>query len=193
MRIMTFLLFSVCSMADFGIKTGESVLLVWDQPSTPTNLKQLAEELYTIVGSDGKVSVENVERLLLCEWCFTYFGYHQGILRKICVFKYYLFPSASHLASTFCCVVSCVLADSSTVHSSETLAELARILKPGGKLILDEAVTGGSNLSVQGHSKLPTAGSKTLVFINVCFWGNRNCSSIFKGVLNGMPTSSGIL
>lgn len=54
-------------MADFGIKAGENVLLVWDQPSTPTTLKQLAEELGTIVGSDGKVSVENVERLLLCE------------------------------------------------------------------------------------------------------------------------------
>uniref|UniRef100_A0A674NHP7 Anamorsin n=1 Tax=Takifugu rubripes TaxID=31033 RepID=A0A674NHP7_TAKRU len=105
-------------MADFGIKAGENVLFVWDQPSTPTTLKQLAEELGTIVGSDGKVSVENVERLLL----------------------------SSHLASTFDCVVSCVLADSSTVHSSETLAELARILKPGGKLILDEAVTGGTEV-----------------------------------------------
>lgn len=69
MRIITFLLllFSVCSMADFGINAGENVLLVWDQPSTPTTLKQLAEELGTIVGSDGNVSVENVERLLLCE------------------------------------------------------------------------------------------------------------------------------
>lgn len=161
MRIITFLLFSGCSMAGLGIKAGDSVLFVWDQPSTPTTLKQFVEELATVVGSDGKVSVENVERLLLCEWCFAYFGYYQGILRKICVFKYYLFPSASHLASSFDCVVSCVLADSSTVHSSETLAELARILKPGGKLILDEAITGGSNLSVQGHSKLPTAGSKT--------------------------------
>lgn len=185
MRIITFLflLFSVCRMADFGIKAGENVLLVWDQPSTPTTLKQLAEELGANVGSDGKVSVENVERLLLCEWCFTYFGYYQGILRKICVFKYYLFPSASHLASTFDCVVSCVLADSSTVHSSETLAELARILKPGGKLILDEAVTGGINLSVQGHSKLPTAESKTQSqwkpVYKCVFWGKQKLFQYF--------------
>lgn len=54
-------------MAAFGIKAGENVLLVWDQPSTPSTLKRLAEELVAIVGSDGRVSVENVERLLLCE------------------------------------------------------------------------------------------------------------------------------
>lgn len=54
-------------MADLGIKAGENVLLVWAQPSAPTTLKQLAEELCTIVGSDGNVSVENVDRLLLCE------------------------------------------------------------------------------------------------------------------------------
>lgn len=65
------------------------------------------------------------------------------------MFQYDFLPSASHLASTFDCVVSCVLADSSTVHSLDTLAELARVLKPGGKLILDEAVTGERNLSIR--------------------------------------------
>lgn len=70
------------------------------------------------------------------------------------MFQYDFLPSASHLASTFDCVVSCVLADSSTVHSLDTLAELARVLKPGGKLILDEAVTGERNLSIPAHKKL---------------------------------------
>lgn len=54
-------------MADLGIKAGDKVLFVWAQSSAPAALKQYAEELGATVGADGKVSVENMERLLLCE------------------------------------------------------------------------------------------------------------------------------
>lgn len=54
-------------MAELGIKAGDAVMLVWAQPSTPAALKQYAEEVGAMVGTDGKVSVENMERLLLCE------------------------------------------------------------------------------------------------------------------------------
>lgn len=55
-------------MADLGIRAGDKVLLVWARPSTPAALKQRAEELGAAVGGDGRVAVENMERLLLCEF-----------------------------------------------------------------------------------------------------------------------------
>lgn len=54
-------------MADLGVKSGDRVLMVWSQPTAPAALKQYAEEMGAIAGADGKVSVENMERLLLCE------------------------------------------------------------------------------------------------------------------------------
>lgn len=63
------------AMADLGIKAGDKVLLVWDQPSAPAALKQYADEVGAIVGAEGKLSVENMERLLLCEWLFTWYTY----------------------------------------------------------------------------------------------------------------------
>lgn len=59
-------------MADLGIRAGDKVVLVWAQPSTPTALKQYAEELGAVVGPGGRVAVENMERLLLCEFAWSF-------------------------------------------------------------------------------------------------------------------------
>ena len=59
-------LFAV-AMADIGIKAGDCVLLVWAQTSSPETLKDLAGNLRAMVGSGGKLALENTERLMMCK------------------------------------------------------------------------------------------------------------------------------
>lgn len=61
-------------MADVDVRSGDKVLLIWAQPSAPDALRQQAEELGAITGASGKVSVENMDRLLLCELPFASFA-----------------------------------------------------------------------------------------------------------------------
>uniref|UniRef100_A0ABI7VWW8 Anamorsin N-terminal domain-containing protein n=1 Tax=Felis catus TaxID=9685 RepID=A0ABI7VWW8_FELCA len=118
-------------MADYGVSAGQFVAVIWDQSSPAEALKDLVEKLRTLTGGEGQVSVENISQLL----------------------------QSAHKESSFDVILSGVIPGSTTLHSTEILAEMARILRPGGCLFLKEPVETAvvNNSKVRTTSKLCSA------------------------------------
>ncbi|XP_042336696.1 anamorsin [Sceloporus undulatus] len=118
-------------MAEYGISMGQQVAIIWDSQSSPEALQHLVQNIQAAVGVEGHVSVENVNQLL----------------------------QSSHKESSFDVILSGMVPGSSTVHSAEVLAEIARIAKPGGRVLLKEVVTteAGNNSKLKTITKLPAA------------------------------------
>lgn len=112
-------------MADFGISAGQFVAVVWDKSSPVEALKGLVDKLQALTGNEGRVSVENIKQLL----------------------------QSAHKESSFDIILSGLVPGSTTLHSAEILAEIARILRPGGCLFLKEPV----ETAVDNNSKVKTA------------------------------------
>uniref|UniRef100_A0A8B9Y6L6 Cytokine induced apoptosis inhibitor 1 n=1 Tax=Bos mutus grunniens TaxID=30521 RepID=A0A8B9Y6L6_BOSMU len=112
-------------MADFGISAGQFVAVIWDKSSPVEALKDLVDKLQALTGDEGRVSVENINQLL----------------------------QSAHKESSFDIVLSGIIPGSTTLHSAEILAEMARILRPGGCLFLKEPV----ETAVVNNSKVKTA------------------------------------
>ncbi|KAG9474723.1 hypothetical protein GDO78_003274 [Eleutherodactylus coqui] len=88
------------------------VLVTWDGGCAPDALQHLVSEAQASVAAGGRVAVENVERLVL----------------------------SAHAASSFDAVLLGLAAGSIAVHCADVLAEVARILKNGGSVLLQEPV-----------------------------------------------------
>ncbi|KAF6287769.1 cytokine induced apoptosis inhibitor 1 [Rhinolophus ferrumequinum] len=112
-------------MADFGISAGQFVAVVWDKSSPTDALKDLVVKLQAVTGREGRVSVENITQLL----------------------------QSAHKESSFDILLSGVIPGSAILHSAEILAEMARILRPGGRLFLREPV----ETAVVDNGKVKTA------------------------------------
>ncbi|XP_069848469.1 anamorsin [Dipodomys merriami] len=112
-------------MAEFGISAGQHVAVVWDKSSPVEALKELVNNLQVLTGSEGQVSVENINQLL----------------------------QSAHKESSFDVIMSGVIPGSASLHSAEILAEMARVLRPGGCLFLKEPI----ETAVVNNSKVRTA------------------------------------
>uniref|UniRef100_UPI00358FFC22 anamorsin isoform X2 n=1 Tax=Myxine glutinosa TaxID=7769 RepID=UPI00358FFC22 len=111
------------------VKQGEKVLLVWGAGAAGSPgfeadmLKTLVEKLRDQVGDDGHVAVENASIL----------------------------EQSAHKTSSFDVVLTGWAPQPVGIHSQTLLAELARVLKPGGRLLLGQPVA-----TSKGEGKLKT-------------------------------------
>ncbi|XP_028931504.1 anamorsin [Ornithorhynchus anatinus] len=118
-------------MAEYGVSAGQQVAVVWDRSSPAGALKDLVDQLQATAGSESRVSVENIDQLL----------------------------QSAHKESSFDVVLSGVVPGSAILHGTDILAEIARILRPGGHVHLKEPVETAKvdNSKVRTADKLRTA------------------------------------
>ncbi|CAH1780159.1 unnamed protein product [Owenia fusiformis] len=102
-------------MSTLSLKSSDKVLLLWGGEVQPDLIQTTVEQLKTTV-KEGSVQVENIHRLTM----------------------------ANHSASSFDVILSGIIPPPSVLHTMDILAEIARLLKPSGRLIMDEAMEANS-------------------------------------------------
>lgn len=104
------------------LSAGESVLLLWGGSQSPDKVQKCAEQLRAQVTDQGEVQVENIDRLTVSNLTTSHYDR---------------------------CVSGVGPSDSLVTHSLDTLAEICRMLKPKGWLILHEAVGNGGTMKTR--------------------------------------------
>ncbi|XP_072925686.1 anamorsin isoform X2 [Hemitrygon akajei] len=124
----------------FDIKPGDNVAVIWDNVTTAESNSKLVQDIRTVTGSSTHVAMENVERLQI----------------------------SAHKKSSFDIVLSGVVPGSASQHTFDTFAEIARILKPGGRFYFKEPVCiSGDNGRLKTASQLISL-LKLAGFTEVC-------------------------
>ncbi|GFO30446.1 Anamorsin homolog [Plakobranchus ocellatus] len=100
------------SLEGIQLSSGTKVLLLWAGTQMSADMQNVASTISDTVkgGADGRIQLEHIDRLLL----------------------------SAHPSSFFDVVVSGLVNPLASRHSTETLGELCRILKPQGKLYMQE-------------------------------------------------------
>ncbi|XP_065064858.1 anamorsin homolog [Rhopilema esculentum] len=98
------------------ILPGQKVLVLWSSANPPTNIESIVGSLKNQTGADGRVQVEHVD----------------------------IIQTSGHQNSTFDVAISGILSPSTYIHNTDILAEIARVLKPNGKLLVREPAGGRS-------------------------------------------------
>ncbi|XP_054712066.1 anamorsin homolog isoform X2 [Uloborus diversus] len=119
--------------------SGQKILLLWGTFVKQGHLMEVVEELQKAVGDKGLVAVENLERLVVSD----------------------------HASSSFDVIYCGTLTPTQTFHPAEIFAEIARVLKPGGTVVIRESVSTQDNVpNLRTASKLASA-LKFSGFINI--------------------------
>ena len=138
-----------------SLLAGQRVLVVWHRAHTAEVIQPVLEGLRERAGrGGGQVVIEHAERLTLGEWAWTpaavpvvWHAVDVQLAAVVCLLYSFrppislvFFSAAGYPESSFDTVLSGVLPPSLLSHPLDLLAEMARIMKPSGTIVIWEPV-----------------------------------------------------